>query len=146
MSETAALSRLSRDLKDTGELGVVAIAAQNTEISLQTGVPRCTSPPYARSVRSRCEPTSFLIGPVPSERELWRPPRFRLQLANKAILRTEQITGHPGRPLLVIDGDSFAHRAYHGVPKPPSGGRPLPQDRTIVLRQHRWEDATERAI
>jgi len=21
------------------------------------------------------------------------------------------------RPLLVIDGDSFAHRAYHGVPK-----------------------------
>src|SRR6266576_1040086 len=24
---------------------------------------------------------------------------------------------HPTRPLLVIDGDSFAHRAYHGVPK-----------------------------
>jgi DNA polymerase-1 len=23
----------------------------------------------------------------------------------------------PGRPLLVIDGDSFAHRAYHGLPK-----------------------------
>ena len=23
----------------------------------------------------------------------------------------------PDRPLLVIDGDSFAHRAYHGVPK-----------------------------
>jgi DNA polymerase-1 len=21
------------------------------------------------------------------------------------------------RPLLVIDGDSFAHRAYHGLPK-----------------------------
>src|SRR6202045_2002185 len=24
----------------------------------------------------------------------------------------------PSRPLLVIDGDSFAHRAYHGLPKP----------------------------
>jgi hypothetical protein len=23
----------------------------------------------------------------------------------------------PSRPLLVIDGDSFAHRAYHGLPK-----------------------------
>lgn len=23
----------------------------------------------------------------------------------------------PGRPLLIIDGDSFAHRAYHGLPK-----------------------------
>ena len=21
------------------------------------------------------------------------------------------------RPLLVVDGDSFAHRAYHGIPK-----------------------------
>ena len=31
------------------------------------------------------------------------------------------MTGEPGsamrRPLLVVDGDSFAHRAYHGVPK-----------------------------
>ena len=25
--------------------------------------------------------------------------------------------GHVDRPLLVVDGDSFAHRAYHGVPK-----------------------------
>jgi DNA polymerase-1 len=25
--------------------------------------------------------------------------------------------GHVNRPLLVVDGDSFAHRAYHGVPK-----------------------------
>jgi DNA polymerase-1 len=24
---------------------------------------------------------------------------------------------NPGRPLLVVDGDSFAHRAYHGLPK-----------------------------
>src|SRR5207253_7850948 len=30
------------------------------------------------------------------------------------------------RPLLVIDGDSFAHRAYHGVPKTIQrrGGKP----------------------
>ena len=25
--------------------------------------------------------------------------------------------GDVNRPLLVIDGDSFAHRAYHGLPK-----------------------------
>src|SRR6478752_7402690 len=24
---------------------------------------------------------------------------------------------HSSRPLLVVDGDSFAHRAYHGLPK-----------------------------
>jgi len=31
---------------------------------------------------------------------------------------TAQLTKRPQhRPLLVIDGDSFAHRAYHGVPK-----------------------------
>jgi DNA polymerase-1 len=29
----------------------------------------------------------------------------------------EKITNHPNRPLLVIDGDSFAHRAYHAIPK-----------------------------
>src|SRR5262245_53819298 len=30
------------------------------------------------------------------------------------------------RPLLVVDGDSFAHRAYHGLPKTirSRGGRP----------------------
>jgi DNA polymerase-1 len=43
--------------------------------------------------------------------------RFWPQLINKAIVRIEQITDRPNRPLLVIDGDSFAHRAYHGVPK-----------------------------
>ena len=32
-------------------------------------------------------------------------------------MRVEQITDRPSRPLLAIDGDSFAHRAYHGVPK-----------------------------
>jgi exodeoxyribonuclease III len=26
-------------------------------------------------------------------------------------------SGHSGRPLLVIDGDSFAHRSYHALPK-----------------------------
>jgi 5'-3' exonuclease, N-terminal resolvase-like domain len=39
---------------------------------------------------------------------------FRPQLT---ILRTEQMGDHPSRPLLVVDGDSFAHRAYHGLPK-----------------------------
>jgi DNA polymerase-1 len=39
---------------------------------------------------------------------------FRPQLV---VLRIEQMVNHPSRPLLVIDGDSFAHRAYHGLPK-----------------------------
>ena len=39
---------------------------------------------------------------------------FRPQLT---ILRTEQMGDHSSRPLLVVDGDSFAHRAYHGLPK-----------------------------
>ena len=42
---------------------------------------------------------------------------FRPQLINKPILRMRKITNHPNRPLLVIDGDSFAHRAYHAIPK-----------------------------
>jgi DNA polymerase-1 len=41
------------------------------------------------------------------------PPR----LTNKPILRIEQMTDRPSRPLLVIDGYSFAHRAYHAIPK-----------------------------
>src|ERR1700719_3943818 len=41
----------------------------------------------------------------------------RPQLTSKAILRSESMIEHPSRPLLVIDGDSFAHRAYHGLPK-----------------------------
>jgi DNA polymerase-1 len=45
---------------------------------------------------------------------LWRPSSFRQQLT---ILRSEQLGDHLSRPLLVIDGDSFAHRAYHGLPK-----------------------------
>jgi 5'-3' exonuclease, N-terminal resolvase-like domain len=46
-----------------------------------------------------------------------RRPVFRDQLASKAILRSESMIEHPSRPLLVIDGDSFAHRAYHALPK-----------------------------
>src|SRR6202158_222818 len=41
----------------------------------------------------------------------------RPHLTSKAILRSESMIKHPSRPLLVIDGDSFAHRAYHGLPK-----------------------------
>ena len=38
-------------------------------------------------------------------------------MSNKPILPIERITDRLNRPLLVIDGDSFAHRAYHGIPK-----------------------------
>ena len=50
----------------------------------------------------------------PYEREYGVRPLFRPQLT---ILRTEQMGDHSSRPLLVVDGDSFAHRAYHGLPK-----------------------------
>jgi DNA polymerase I len=32
-------------------------------------------------------------------------------------VRSDQVTDYPSRPLLVVDGDSFAHRAYHALPK-----------------------------
>ena len=54
---------------------------------------------------------------VSNWREITRSAPFRLQLTSKAILRSDSIIEYPRRPLLVIDGDSFAHRAYHGLPK-----------------------------
>jgi len=56
----------------------------------------------------------LVMSPHLRERELWRPSSFWPQLI---ILRSEQTGDHPIRPLLVVDGDSFAHRAYHGLPK-----------------------------
>ena len=53
------------------------------------------------------------------------------------------------RPLLAVDGDSFAHRAYHGLPKTTrrAGGRPagaLTGFGTMLLRL--WEDERPRAV
>ncbi len=55
----------------------------------------------------------------------------------------------PRRPLLVIDGDSFAHRAYHGVPKSILTGDGKPANAilgfaNILLRLYRTE--TPRAV
>ena len=44
----------------------------------------------------------FLIGAIPSERELRPRPHFGPQLTSKAILRSEQMIEHPSRPLIVI--------------------------------------------
>jgi exodeoxyribonuclease-3 len=35
----------------------------------------------------------------------------------KEAARARSRKGEPGRPLLIIDGDSFAHRSYHALPK-----------------------------
>ncbi len=53
------------------------------------------------------------------------------------------------RPLLVVDGDSFAHRAYHGLPKTirRAGGRPagaIVGFATMLLRL--WEGERPRAV
>jgi 5'-3' exonuclease, N-terminal resolvase-like domain len=59
--------------------------------------------------------TACLTHITPSyEREVWHPCTFRPQ---SIIVLVEPIGNHPSRPLLVIDGDSSAHRAYHGLPK-----------------------------
>ncbi len=52
---------------------------------------------------------------------------------------------HPIRPLLVIDGDSFAHRAYHALPKNirRNGDRPagaILGFANLLLRLHREEE------
>jgi DNA polymerase-1 len=39
--------------------------------------------------------------------------RPRLSASAPAAVKTDPVT----RPLLIVDGDSFAHRAYHGLPK-----------------------------
>jgi 5'-3' exonuclease, N-terminal resolvase-like domain len=43
------------------------------------------------------------------KKELWVGRRSRVASTPRPTL--------PGRPLLVIDGDSFAHRSYHALPK-----------------------------
>jgi len=43
----------------------------------------------------------------------------------------------PERPLLIIDGDSFAHRAYHGLPKSirRAGNREIARIRPAEVRE-----------
>ncbi|MBI4171621.1 MAG: hypothetical protein HY511_02560, partial [Actinobacteria bacterium] len=53
------------------------------------------------------------------------------------------------RPLLAVDGDSFAHRAYHALPKTirRAGGRPagaIVGFASMLLRL--WEDERPRAV
>ena len=48
------------------------------------------------------------------------------------------------RPLLIIDGDSFAHRAYHGLPKSilrrdGKGGGAIVGFANFLLRLHETE-------
>lgn len=48
----------------------------------------------------------------------WKETRVTAKpAARRAAPRTEKAMPAPDAPLLVIDGDSFAHRAYHAVPK-----------------------------
>jgi exodeoxyribonuclease III len=65
---------------------------------------------------------------------------------SKKAARTRQaaISPQPRRPLLVVDGDSFAHRAYHALPKTilGRGGRPagaILGFANILLRFYRSE-------
>src|ERR1700722_12152374 len=76
------------------------------------------------------------MGPDRSDVPLRKASSQRIEAGTTAVPKTERSThragdgtgrkrrparvGQPtlsGRPLLVIDGDSFAHRAYHALPK-----------------------------
>ena len=81
-----------------------------------SAAPSLTVSILPRSATRRPSPWSFWLAPYLRKRAMGSA-RFWPQLTNKAILRIEQITDRPSRPLLAIDGDSFAHRAYHGLPK-----------------------------
>jgi DNA polymerase I len=59
------------------------------------------------------------------------------------------VSGHPGGPLLVLDGDSFAHRAYHALPKSMrradgGPGNALVGFTNMLLRL--WQDTEPRAV
>ena len=63
--------------------------------------------------------------------------------------RGKKATPHAARPLLVIDGDSFAHRAFHALPRSfrRSNGRPanlLTGLTSMVLRL--WQAERPRAV
>jgi DNA polymerase I len=65
-------------------------------------------------VKSAAE-TCKRYNPFCSHGEIGASDRRCDQTANPADARANQ--DHSGRPLLVIDGDSFAHRSYHALPK-----------------------------
>jgi len=46
-----------------------------------------------------------------------RPDGRKLRPVGASPGRNRLVKGEGGRPLLVIDGDSFAHRSYHALPK-----------------------------
>jgi exodeoxyribonuclease-3 len=52
---------------------------------------------------------------APSRRK--SPPTVRPARASDAKKPRASVSPAAGRPLLVVDGDSFAHRAYHALPK-----------------------------
>src|SRR5437016_12264989 len=52
---------------------------------------------------------------MPKHAQTRRKPRAKKREGSRNVSRPRTLRSH--RPLLVIDGDSFAHRAYHGLPK-----------------------------
>jgi 5'-3' exonuclease len=83
-----------------------------------------TTRPYGRSCAT-CGTVSRLRALLAATQQ--RPDRHRRKLRNRPVERTGDQTPNPRgwpckpkpspRPLLVIDGDSFAHRSYHALPK-----------------------------
>jgi DNA polymerase-1 len=55
----------------------------------------------------------YVSGPAPD----WKEVRVKARPAARPAGKTKTGKPAPDGPLLVIDGDSFAHRAYHAVPK-----------------------------
>ena len=99
-------------------------------IALEAGVPLVPAAITGTDRLARLGKVRVRYGP-PIELDDLRGPRPRTTLPSVATdrlmeaihaLEADAVTG----PLLAIDGDSFAHRAYHGLPKSirGAGGRP----------------------
>ena len=73
-----------------------------------------------------------------------KAPAKRARVAPRTATRRAASGPSPRRPLLVIDGDSFAHRAYHALPKTIRRDRNRPAGAILgfanmLLRLHRAE-------
>src|SRR5688572_6881613 len=77
--------------------------------SRSSGVGSCKSKALCRSLPAGSPHRLGRAG-----RELWTSPRFTRPCRAAGAVVTGSVVP---RPLLVIDGDSFAHRAYHALPK-----------------------------
>ena len=107
----------------------------------------------ARTGCARLGPLRVAYGPpVDARRPREREPQEAAQVATERLMeRIERARGDAvsERPLLVVDGDSFAHRAYHALPKSIRRAERPAGRRARRLHEHArrlWEAEQPRAV